>query len=297
MIEQIEIEKLVQTITDEILNNLGGGCFGGGCPAQASCGRCAGSMHCAAQRKEDVQKLVQLGASRIGAGIGIKEVHPDLASMIDHTLLKPEVTPDAIEKLCAEAKAYQFASVCVNTSYAKYCAELLQGTKVKVCTVIGFPLGATMTPVKAYEAQLAEHDGAQEVDMVIHIGALKSKGYEYVENDIASVVKAVSPTTLVKVILETSLLTDEEKVMGCKLAQKAKAHFVKTSTGFASGGATPGDVALMRKVVGESMGVKASGGIRDRKIAEMMVEAGASRLGASASVKIVKGEEAEGKGY
>jgi deoxyribose-phosphate aldolase len=187
--------------------------------------------------------------------------------------------------------------VCINPCYVKFAWNLLKDTKVKVCTVIGFPLGATFTPVKVYEAQLAEHDGAQEVDMVISVGAMKSKGYDYVENDIASVVKAVSKDTIVKVILETALLTDEEKIAACEIAKKAQADFVKTSTGFGPGGATAADVALMRQVVGNSMGVKASGGIRDREQAELMVRSGASRLGTSASVRIVTGKSSHEEKY
>lgn len=288
----LEIDRLVQEITDEIMNLVSPRCAGGG-----QCGICKGQWHCANEKKEDVSTLVQLGASRIGAGLGIPKIPKDMAGFIDHTLLKPDATPENIEKLCAEAREYHFASVCIQPSYVKYSADLLKGSDVKVCTVIGFPLGVTTTAVKAYEAQVAEYDGAQEVDMVIHIGAMKSKGHDYVQNDIAAVVKAVSPSTLVKVIIETALLTDEEKIAACQMAKKAGAHFVKTSTGFASGGATAADVALMRKVVGDSMGVKASGGIKDRKGAELMVQAGASRIGASASVKIVKGEEGEAKGY
>ena len=309
MITSLDIEKLVQEITDEVVKTLGS-CSGGcaSCPnaAQArpatqsgcsGCGACDGKWHCTARKTGDVGELVQLGASRIGAGIGIPKVATDIASLIDHTLLKQETTPDQVEKLCSEAKEYRFASVCVNSSYVKFCADLLKGTGVKVCSVVGFPLGAMVTAAKAYEAQVAEYDGAQEIDMVLNVGALKSKGYDYVENDIAAVVKAVSATTLVKVILETCLLTDEEKVIGCELAKKAGAHFVKTSTGFSTGGATAADIALMRRVVGPNIGVKASGGIRDRKTVDLMVQAGASRVGASASVKIAKGEEAEGKGY
>lgn len=216
----------------------------------------------------------------------------DLASIIDHTLLKPEATKQQIETLCAEAKKYGFASVCVNPSYVPICVGLLKETNVKVCTVIGFPLGATSTAAKVFEAEQALRDGAQELDMVINIGMLKSGEDDYVENDILGVVTiAKRYAALTKVIIETSLLTDKEKVKACLLAKRAGADFVKTSTGFAKGGATAGDVALMRRVVGTTMGVKAAGGIRSRKEALEMVAAGANRIGASASVKIISGEE------
>ncbi|MFZ5947679.1 deoxyribose-phosphate aldolase [Stygiobacter electus] len=210
--------------------------------------------------------------------------------MIDHTLLKPEATPDEIKKLCAEAKQYNFASVCINPCYVSLCADLLKGSKVKVCTVIGFPLGATTTEVKRFEAEQAIQNGAQEIDMVINVGMLKQGNYEYVFNDINQVVLAAKRNrALTKVIIETSLLTDEEKVKACLLSKNAKADFVKTSTGFSKGGATAGDVALMRYVVGSSMGVKASGGVRTAEDAKAMIESGADRIGASASVKIVSG--------
>ena len=222
--------------------------------------------------------------------------YPDLARMIDHTLLKPEATIAEITKLCGEAKKYNFASVCINPSYVSRCAKLLRDTSVKVCTVIGFPLGATSTATKAFEAEHALRDGAKEIDMVINVGMLKSGDYEYVENDIFAVVTTGRRySALSKVILETALLTDEEKVKGCLLAKRAGADFVKTSTGFSKGGATVGDIALMRKVVGSAMVVKASGGVRTREDALAMVASGADRIGASASVKIVSGD-GEGKG-
>jgi deoxyribose-phosphate aldolase len=282
----LDLDRLVQQITEEIIAELGKV----PCSTQVVCKGCVGCLgnsHCAAQCTPDVEHLVNLGAARIGAGPGIGKLPTTLASIIDHTLLKPDALPRDIEKVCQEAIQYGFASVCVHPSYTPLVAELLAGTPVKTCTVIGFPLGATKTEVKAYEARLAEQDGAREVDMVIHIGAIKSGGYQYVENDIGEVVRAVSQGTLVKVILETALLTDEEKMKACELAQQAGAHFVKTSTGFGPGGATAADVALMRRIVGPSMGVKASGGVRTREDAVTMVRAGASRIGASASVQIV----------
>lgn len=218
----------------------------------------------------------------------------ELAKLIDHTLLKPDATEEQIRKLCEEAKTYGFMSVCVNPHWVPLCAELLRGTDVKVCTVIGFPLGANRSEIKAVEAEDAVARGAAEVDMVINIGALKSKQYDVVRNDIRAVVDAVKPEALVKVIIETCLLTDEEKVKACELAKEAGADFVKTSTGFSTGGATVADVALMRRTVGPEMGVKASGGVRDYETALAMVRAGANRIGASAGVAILSGVKAEG---
>ena len=212
----------------------------------------------------------------------------DLARIIDHTYLKPDGDRAQIEKLCAEARQYKFASVCVNTTMVHLASELLKDSGVNVCAVIGFPLGAGTTASKVFEAQEAVRCGAVEVDMVINVGALKSRDYALVEYDIRKVVQGVEGT-LVKVIIEACLLTDEEKVIACALAKAAGAHFVKTSTGFSKGGATVEDVALMRRVVGPEMGVKASGGIRDAETAIAMVKAGATRLGVSASVAIVQG--------
>ncbi|UUZ81170.1 deoxyribose-phosphate aldolase [Paenibacillus sp. P26] len=213
----------------------------------------------------------------------------NLAGMIDHTLLRADASKAEITKLTEEAKKYAFASVCVNPVWVAYAAEQLSGTGVKVCTVIGFPLGASTTAVKAFETKDAIAGGATEVDMVIHIGALKDGDNELVEKDIRAVVEAAAGKALVKVIIETSLLTDEEKTRACELAVKAGADFVKTSTGFSTGGATPEDVALMRKTVGERTGVKASGGVRDREDMLKMIEAGATRIGASSGVKIMEG--------
>lgn len=211
-----------------------------------------------------------------------------LNKLIDHTLLKPEATKAQIEKLCSEAKEYDFKSVCVNPYYVKYAKELLKGSDVLVCTVIGFPLGQNTTEVKVAETKDAIKNGADEIDMVINIGALKSKDEDYVLNEIKEIRNACKGKTL-KVIIETCLLTDEEKITACKLSKEAGADFVKTSTGFSTHGATVEDVKLMRETVGEDMGVKASGGIRDRETALKMVEAGATRLGVSAGVEIVKG--------
>ncbi len=211
-----------------------------------------------------------------------------LASMIDHTLLKAEATTPQVEQLCDEARRFNFASVCVNPTRVKLCARLLQGSPVRVCTVIGFPLGANLTEVKAFEAQQAIRDGATEIDMVINVGALKDKNTDLVASDIAAVVSAARVSgALVKVIIEAALLTDEDKVTACRLAKDAAADYVKTSTGLGPGGATEHDVALMRRAVGTQMGVKAAGGIRTLADAQKMIEAGATRLGASASVKIM----------
>jgi deoxyribose-phosphate aldolase len=215
----------------------------------------------------------------------------NIAKMIDHTLLKPEATKEQIVKLAEEAKTYGFASVCVNPAWVKTAYEILKDTDVKVCTVIGFPLGATTPEVKAFEAKNAVENGATEVDTVINIGALKDGNDELVEKDIKAVVDAVKGKALVKVIIEAALLTDEEKVRACQLAVKAGADYVKTSTGFSIGGATVEDVALMRKTVGPNIGVKASGGVRTLKDAEAMIEAGASRIGASSGVAIVQGKD------
>lgn len=217
-----------------------------------------------------------------------------LAQMIDHTLLKAEATKDNIIKLAEEAKEYKFASVCVNPTWVKTAAEVLKDVpEVKVCTVIGFPLGATTTEVKAFETKNAIENGAGEVDMVINIGALKGKQYDVVENDIKAVVEAAKGKALVKVIIETSLLTDEEKEIACKLAVQAGTDYVKTSTGFSTGGATKEDIALMRKVVGPSIGVKASGGVRSLEDAETMIAVGATRIGASSGIAIVKGQTSD----
>jgi len=213
----------------------------------------------------------------------------DIAKLIDHTLLKPEATRDQIVQLCREAREYGFAAVCVNPCYVKLAAELLRGSSVKVCSVVGFPLGATLPEVKAYEARRAIEEGAAEIDMVINIGALKSGDLELVKRDIASVVDVCHARgALCKVIIEAALLTDEEKVLACQLAKAAGADYVKTSTGFGPGGATVRDVALMRRTVGPEMGIKAAGGIRSYEAAKSMVEAGATRIGASAGVKIVR---------
>ena len=269
-------EKLVEQITDLVLAKLDGA--GDYCPSFCSA---------------DVKRIVDAGASRIGVVLGESATARDWASLVDHTLLKPEASENDIKKLCQEAVQYGFASVCVNPSWVKKAAEFLDGLNIPVCTVIGFPLGATLSDVKAFEARRVIFNGAREVDMVINIGALKSGDDCAVEDDIRAVASAAHENgVLCKVIIETALLTDDEKVRACLASKNAGADFVKTSTGFAKGGATVEDVALMRRVVGSSLGVKASGGVKGIEDARAMFEAGATRIGASVGVKIA--QEASG---
>jgi len=251
---------------------------------------CTGDI-CVKTCFDRVGRVVNAGASRITSSLGGIPKDPSVARMIDHTILKPDATPDQIAQLCYEARKYEFASVCVNPTHVKMCAELLRGSPVKVCTVIGFPLGASSTEVKVFETETALRDGAMEIDMVINIGALKAKDYDLVARDINGVVRmAHAAGALVKVIIETALLTDEEKEAASLLAKSAGADYVKTSTGFSGGGATVEDIALIRRAVGPEMGIKASGGVKSYDDAKRMVVAGATRIGASAGVKIVQGE-------
>jgi len=238
--------------------------------------------------------VISAGAERLTSTVGIIPEDKSLAGMIDHTLLKPDATADKIAQLCFEAKKYHFASVCVNPTNVKLCADLLRGSDVKVCTVIGFPLGATTTEVKVAETKNALDNGATEIDMVMNIGALKAGDTELVAHDIHEVVQAThAANAILKVIIETALLTDEEKTVACLLAKEAGADYVKTSTGFSSGGATVHDVALMRKAVGPNLGVKAAGGIHSHEEAEQMIAAGATRIGASAGIKIIQADKSE----
>ena len=249
---------------------------------------------------QKLREVVANGADRVAYHGDAEDVPVDLAKYIDHTLLKPDTTSDEIDVLCDEALEYGFASVCINPTWVKRAAERLRGSDVKVCTVIGFPLGANAPEIKAMEARRALRDGAREVDMVINVGALKSGMHDVVKKDIEKVVDAAHESGAVcKVVLETALLTDEEKVIASALSKQAKADFVKTSTGFGGGGATVYDVALMRETVGPDMGVKASGGVRTLEDAEDMIAAGATRIGASAGVQIVGGSEGDddGDGY
>jgi deoxyribose-phosphate aldolase len=274
-------EKLIEAVTQEVLTALT-------------------MRYDVCESPEAVRNVVANGADRVSFHGAAADVPMDLARYIDHTLLKPDATAEQIDVLCDEAKEFQFASVCINPTWVKRAASNLRGTNVVTCTVIGFPLGATTTAIKAMEARRALREGAREVDMVLNVGALKSGEFEAVRDDIAQVAEAAHEVGgLCKVILETALLTDEEKVVASSLAKDAKADFVKTSTGFGSGGATVYDVALMRETVGPDMGVKASGGVRTLEDVEDMIAAGASRIGASAGVQIVSGDQGDknGDGY
>jgi deoxyribose-phosphate aldolase len=291
------IESLVEIITREVLvaamerqeRAMNPEC--GQCKFDCAEGMCVRTCF------DRVGKVVSAGAERLSATIGALPQDMNLAMMIDHTLLKPDATPDQIAQLCFEARKYGFASVCINPTWVKLAAQLLQGSPVKVCTVIGFPLGATAPEVKAFETQNAIEQGATEIDMVINVGALKARDLELVARDVRGVVAAArAGGAVVKVIIEAVLLTDEEKTIACLLSKEAGADFVKTSTGFAGGGATVHDVELMRRVVGPELGVKAAGGVRTYADAESMIKAGATRIGASAGVKIIQGPgDAESK--
>ncbi len=259
------------------------------------CAACTTRGHCANVCTDLAQGVAESGADRIGAAPGMGALERKIAAAIDHTLLKPEATKDEVTFLCAEAAKYVFASVCINPFWVPLCAKLLKGHPVAVCTVVGFPLGANTSDLKAAEARHAIEDGATEIDMVLNVGALKSGMLDVVEKDIRAVREATQGVIL-KVILETALLNDEQKIAACEASKRAGADFVKTSTGFSTGGATAADVALMRRVVGADMGVKASGGVRTRKDATLMLNAGATRIGASASVKIMQELPALGGG-
>lgn len=246
---------------------------------------------CPECKSDFVARIVDSGACRVGAQPGIGPLQDNVAQYIDHTLLKPEGTRAQVEKLCREAADYRFASVCVNPTWVALCSHLLRGSGVLVCTVVGFPLGANTTEVKAFETRQCVEQGACEIDMVINIGRMKSGEYDFVAQDIHEVVMAAQPAH-VKVILENCYLSDEEKIKASLLSREAGAHFVKTSTGFGPSGAKIEDVALMRRVVGGELGVKAAGGIREYDLAARMIEAGATRLGASASIAIVEHKKA-----
>jgi deoxyribose-phosphate aldolase len=288
--EPVDLQRLVQIIVEELA------------AAQTAPQRCechALLYECCPDR---LRGVIEAGASRLGLHASGGSAG-GVATMIDHTLLKADATRKDVEALCREAAEYRFASVCVNPTWVAECARLLRGTPVKVCSVVGFPLGATTPDTKHYETRRAIFDGAQEIDMVINVGALKSGDLRVVERDIEAVaVPCREGGALSKVIIEAALLTDDEKVKACTLAKAAGADYVKTSTGFGPGGATAADVALMRRVVGDDMGVKAAGGVRDLEGLKAMVAAGATRIGASAGVRIVqesKGQQptAPVKGY
>ncbi len=277
MMGPADLERLIQIIVEEMA------AAGGRTPARCSCHSVL--YECCPSR---VAPVVEAGATRLGLHAG-GGAAGSVAGMIDHTLLKPDATRSEIETLCREAKEFNFASVCVNPTWVATCARLMRGSGVAVCSVVGFPLGATTPDTKQYETRRAIFDGASEIDMVINVGALKSGELHLVESDIRAVTSACrGANVLSKVIIETALLTDDEKVTACTLAKAAAADFVKTSTGFGPGGATAEDVALMRRVVGEDMGIKASGGVRTLEGVKAMVAAGATRIGASAGVRIVQ---------
>ncbi len=283
------IENLVEVITREVLLAMIEQEENQKSPQGATC-----TMEVANGLKvktcfDNAGHVISAGAERLTSTVGVIPQDKRLAGMIDHTLLKPDATADKIAQLCFEARKYHFASVCVNPTNVKLCADLLKNSDVEVCTVIGFPLGATPTEVKTFETKNALNNGATEIDMVINIGALKTGDNELVARDINEVVKVShAANALVKVIIEAALLTDEEKIVACLLAKEAGADYVKTSTGFSSGGATVHDVALMRQTVGPNLGVKAAGGIHTHEEAEQMIAAGATRIGASAGVKIIQ---------
>jgi deoxyribose-phosphate aldolase len=290
--QPLDLQRLIQIIVEEIAASEAA-------PVPARCSCHSLLYECCPDR---LRGVLDAGATRLGLH-ATGGAPGGVASMIDHTLLKPDATRKDIEALCREAAEYTFASVCVNPTWVAFCASLLQGSGVKVCSVVGFPLGATTPDTKHYETRRAIFDGAREIDMVINVGALKSGDLRVVERDIEAVTFPCREAgALSKVIIEAALLTDDEKITACTLAKAAGADYVKTSTGFGPGGATAADVALMRRVVGEEMGVKAAGGVRDLESLKAMVAAGATRVGASAGVRIVQESQgkqvaAPGKGY
>ncbi|MEE8482466.1 MAG: deoxyribose-phosphate aldolase [Acidiferrobacterales bacterium] len=292
MTNSLEVRQIVEIVTREVMLALAENDHRQAHPDAHHCSNECADGICVKTCFDRVGQVVSAGAERLSSSLGGIPVDLGVAHMIDHTLLKPDATPDQIAQLCFEARKYEFASVCINPGHVALSASLLQGTNVKVCTVIGFPLGASAPEVKVFETETALRDGATEIDRVINIGALKSKDHTLVAKDIAGVVRvAHAANARVKVIIETALLSEEEKVAACLLAKEAGADYVKTSTGFSGGGATVEDITLMRRVVGPDMGVKASGGVSDYDDARHMVDAGATRIGASAGVKILAGEQ------
>jgi deoxyribose-phosphate aldolase len=288
------VEQLVEIITHEVLAAMLEKQEKANVPEGGHCKFTCAESQCVRTCFDRTGNVVSAGAERLSSTIGVIPQDLNLAKMIDHTLLKPDATQEQIAQLCFEARKHGFASVCINPTWVELCAKLLEGSSVKVCTVIGFPLGATSPEVKAFETQVALEHGATEIDMVINVGALKARDLDLVAKDIRGVVTAAhTKRAIVKVIIEAILLTDEEKTIACLLSKEAGADYVKTSTGFASGGATAKDVALMRRVVGPDMGVKAAGGVRTYEDAENMIKAGATRIGASAGVKIIQGPSSE----
>jgi deoxyribose-phosphate aldolase len=305
--DQALVDRIVQVLDKhpQLLAQVASSFAAAGAPGNVctTCNTCTG--HCAANSPDAVRGLLKIaGRGRVRGRLGVRGVPRDIAKLIDHTLLKPEASYSQIDQLCSEAREYSFASVCVNPVHVKRCAKLLRGSDVLVCTVIGFPLGATPKEVKALEARRALRDGARELDMVLNIGALKSGDHQTVFDDIRLVREvAHEGRAKLKVIIETALLSDEEKVTACVLAKRARADFVKTSTGFSKGGATAHDVALMARAVNHQLEVKASGGVRNLDDANKMVAAGATRIGASMGIAIAneaKGEKVQstgGSGY
>jgi deoxyribose-phosphate aldolase len=298
-VNQAELDRLVAQIGEEILARVVPGAPGRdreGAAAQKGeglnlpdqvCPGCVG--RCAQTCARNTREIIAAGADRVSASERLTKIDPAIASLIDHTILKPEATRADLVKVCREARQYNFASVCVNPYWVPLVRSELAGSPVKICTVVGFPLGATSTEAKVAETAVAVRDGAQEIDMVINIGALRSGDHETVKSDVRQVVKTAHQAgAIVKVILETALLDDNQKAVACTLSKLAGADFVKTSTGFGPSGATAHDVALMRSVVGPEMGVKAAGGIRTLADLQAMTAAGATRIGASASIKIVE---------
>jgi deoxyribose-phosphate aldolase len=284
------VEQLVEIITHEVLAAMAEEEARAGTPEGYQCKFDCADQLCVRLCTDRMGNVVSAGAERLSSTLGVIPQDMNLAKMIDHTLLKPDATQQEIAQLCFEARKHGFASVCVNPTWVSLCAQLLHGSPVKVCTVIGFPLGATSSETKSFETETAIRQGATEIDMVINIGALKARDLETVAKDIRGVVNvAHARNIIVKVIIETTLLTDEEKTIASLISKEAGADFVKTSTGFAGGGATVHDVELMRKTVGPQMGVKASGGVRTFEDAASMIKAGATRIGASAGVKIIQG--------
>jgi len=289
-----DFEALVQVIAERVSQRLGVGlALPAPAEARSGSGACSGGCGSCGNKSGGcgAHAIVNLGASRV-TPVGHTRTSPDMARYIDHTLLKPEATREEVVKLCNEARQHGFATVCLNSSNVGLAAQLLQGCSTVAIAVVGFPLGAALPSAKAFEAREAVRCGAREIDTVMNIGAMKSRDYKLVCDDIKAVVDAVRGIP-VKVILETSQLNTEEKIMGCALAKAAGAAFVKTSTGFAGGGATAEDIALMRRIVGEDMGVKASGGVRSADDVQKMIAAGADRIGASASVAIVTGQKSK----
>lgn len=288
-VDDAQLERILTEVARQILDQ--------GLDAVANLTQWGCGTVCVEVCPDDVRRVVDAGACRVAVPPSTSAGLGDVAGMIDHTLLKPDATLEEVDRLCDEAAKHRFASVCVNGVHVKRCAEILAGSSVAVCTVVGFPLGAVAPEVKAYEARRAIEDGACEVDMVMNVGALRSGDDDFARRDVKGVAEVAHQLgARLKVILETCLLTDDEIVRGCRAAQAAGADFVKTSTGFSKGGATIDDVALMRRTVGPAMGVKASGGVRNAEDARAMIEAGATRLGASASIAIVQGGTASG-GY